>query len=168
MSANSVVHENQGLALTQSRYSMSTRRVPTPTCIFVFMLLMSPGKVSGTETYHQDYHCSDGAAARQFCGRRKGKDARSTFGKTHCAICIPIPSMRPIHRALVTVRRRAGRGSPSPHISRAHLAPGTMLKRSWYRSQARRGRLARACVRGIAAVAHREQEGLHGIDGVRA
>ncbi|KAH9993053.1 hypothetical protein BJV77DRAFT_999879 [Russula vinacea] len=33
---------------------MSTRRVPTPTCIFVFMLLMSPGKVSarvsGTET----------------------------------------------------------------------------------------------------------------------
>ena len=72
MSANSVVHENQGPALTPSRYAMSNRRVPTPTCIFVFILLTSPGKVSGTETIMA-------AAARQFFGRHEGQmhDLRS-------------------------------------------------------------------------------------------
>ena len=54
--------------LTPRRYARSNRRVPTPTCIFVFMLLMSPGIKGGTETIIA-------AAARQFCERHEGRDA---------------------------------------------------------------------------------------------
>ena len=85
---------NQKMLLTPSRYARSKRRAPTPTCIFVFMLLMSPGIVRGTETIIA-------AAARQFYERREGQDTRSTLGKTYDSICIPIPSMRPIHRGNV-------------------------------------------------------------------
>ena len=40
------------------------------------------------------------AAARQFCERHTVWDAPSTFGekrKTYDTICIPVPSVRPIH-----------------------------------------------------------------------
>jgi hypothetical protein len=54
---------------------------------FEFMLLTSPGNASGTETIIA-------AAARQFC------EPHGTGFTTHIygTICIPIPSMRPIHR----------------------------------------------------------------------
>lgn len=54
--------------LTPRRYAISNRRVLTPTCIFVFMLLMSPGIVGGTETIIA-------AAARQFFERHKRQGA---------------------------------------------------------------------------------------------
>ena len=61
-------------ALTPRMYARSNRRAPTPTCIFVFMLLMSPGIMSGTETIIA-------AAARQFCEWHNARDAPSTFVK---------------------------------------------------------------------------------------
>jgi hypothetical protein len=65
--------------------------VLTPTCIFVFMPLMSPGIVDGTETIIA-------AAARQFSNviRDRTHDPRSER-KTYNTICIPVPSMRLIH-----------------------------------------------------------------------
>jgi hypothetical protein len=77
-----------------SRYARSNRRARTPTCIFVFMLLMSPGNVRGTETIMA-------AAARQFYERCEGQDTLSTFGKAYDSICIPIPSVGLIHRGNV-------------------------------------------------------------------
>lgn len=65
MSANPILEI--GGWLTPSRYARSKRRAPTPTCIFVFMLLTSPGNVRGTETIMA-------AAARQFYERREGQD----------------------------------------------------------------------------------------------
>ena len=59
--------------LTPRRYARSNRRVPTPTCIFVFMLLMGPGINGGTETIIA-------AAARQFCERHEGMQ-QFTLGK---------------------------------------------------------------------------------------
>lgn len=60
--------------------------------MFVFMLLMSPGIKGGTET-------NIAAAARQFCERHRAEDAPSTSErKTYNSICIPVPSMRVIHR----------------------------------------------------------------------
>ena len=56
---------------------------------------MSPGNVSETEAIMA-------APARQFCKRHKGQDRyTSTFRKAHNSTCIPIPSMRPIHRGNV-------------------------------------------------------------------
>jgi hypothetical protein len=89
LSANSVVGIGKW-SLTPSRYARSNRRAPTPTRTFVFMLLTSPGKVSGTDSIIA-------AAARQFCKRHKGQDPRPTFGNAHGSICISIPSMRPVH-----------------------------------------------------------------------
>jgi hypothetical protein len=91
LSANSAVGIREW-PLTPSRYARSNRRAPTPTCIFVFMLLTSPGKVSGTDTIIA-------AAARQFCEPHKGhcRMARSKFGNAHGSISISVPSMRPIH-----------------------------------------------------------------------
>ena len=60
------IHENG--TLTPRRYAISNRRVLMPTCIFVFILLMSPGIVGGTETIIA-------AAARQFFKRHKREDA---------------------------------------------------------------------------------------------
>jgi hypothetical protein len=51
--------DTDGMGLTPSTYEMSNRRLPTPTCTFPSMLLMSPGKVSGTDIIIA-------AAARQF------------------------------------------------------------------------------------------------------
>lgn len=81
--------------LTPRRYAISNRCVLTPTCIFVFMLLISPGIVGGTETIIA-------TAARQFFKRHKGC-AGSTFEKkkTYNPIRIPVPSMRLIHRGNV-------------------------------------------------------------------
>ena len=85
---------NRRMSLTPSRYARSNRRAPTPTCIFVFMLLMSPGNVRGTETIMA-------AAARQFYERREGQDTYSTFRKAYDSICIPIPPVGLIHRGSV-------------------------------------------------------------------
>ena len=60
------------MSLTPSKYASLNRRVQIPTCIFGFILLMSPGKVSETDAIMA-------AAARQFCERREGQDTRSTF-----------------------------------------------------------------------------------------
>ena len=87
---------NRRISLTPSRYASLNRRVQTPTCIFGFMLLMSPGNVSEIETIIA-------AAARQFCERHEGQDTRSTFGKAYDSICIPIPSVRLIHRGNVNM-----------------------------------------------------------------
>ena len=77
--------------LTPRRYAISNKRVLRPICIFVFMLLMSPGIVGGTETIIA-------AAARQFSERHKGQDAYPRLErKTYDSICIPVPSTRPIH-----------------------------------------------------------------------
>jgi hypothetical protein len=54
--------------LTPRRYAISNKRVLTPTRILVFMLLISPGIVGGTDTIIA-------AAARQFLKLHKGRDA---------------------------------------------------------------------------------------------
>ena len=57
---------------------------------------MSPGSVRGTENI-------TAAAARQFYERHEERDARFTLGKAYDSICIPIPSMWPIHRGDVDI-----------------------------------------------------------------
>ena len=74
------------------------------------------------------------------------------------------PAARP---AAARVRRRVRPGRA--RVPRAHLA--TEQRREDHGAaldRARRGRLAGARGRGPAHVGYRQQEGLHGVDGVRA